>query len=40
MLTATTKPPTWRGYTWVQLQRCAERELMLRTAVLSKPGGG
>ena len=32
MLTATTNP-TWRGYTWVQLQRCAERELTLRRQV-------
>jgi hypothetical protein len=32
MLTAG-NPHTWRGYTWVQLQRCAERELTLRRQV-------
>jgi hypothetical protein len=32
MLNAETKP-RWRGYTWVQLQRCAERELGLRRKV-------
>ena len=32
MLTADRKPQ-WRGYTWEQLRRCAERELTLRKQV-------
>ncbi len=27
---ATAKSHTWRGYTWEQLRRCAERELKRR----------
>lgn len=34
MTLAAGKPkPQWRGYTWVQLQKCAERELIRRKHV-------
>jgi hypothetical protein len=33
MLTADKPKPRWRGYTWVQLQQCAMRELQLRKRV-------
>ncbi len=33
MLTADKPKPQWRGYTWVQLQRCAMRELQIRKQV-------
>jgi hypothetical protein len=33
MLTSDKPKPKWRGYTWAQLQTCAEREVKMRCQV-------